>query len=145
MSQTEVPYTGRGLPKAHHLKLPPQYVIDAEKRLVKVKFGAHLTVGDIQRYTLSLTANPLFRPSFSEIADLTAVEKLDLQADDFLKLADEIDPFSPEAMRAFVARSAVQSHAARMHKILRTQRNIEIFSTVEAAERWIRSEMGTQR
>jgi hypothetical protein len=29
--------------------------------------------------------------------DLTEVEELDLQADEFLKLADEIDPFSPDA------------------------------------------------
>ena len=64
---------------------------------------------------------------------------MDLQADGFLKLADEIDPFSPDAKRAFVAKSPVQNHAARMHKILRTQRNIEIFRTIEEAERWIES------
>jgi hypothetical protein len=32
----------------------------------------------------------------------------------------------------------VQIHAARMHKILRVQRNIEIFHTVEEAETWIK-------
>jgi hypothetical protein len=54
-------------------------------------------------------------------------------------MADEIDPFSPEAKRAFVAETSVQNHAARMHKILRSQRNIETFRTLEGAERWIGS------
>jgi hypothetical protein len=81
--------------------------------------------------------NPSFVLTFSEIVDLTEVEELDLQAAEFLRLADEIDPFSPGAKRAFVVRNAIQDHAARMHKILRTQRNIEILRSVGEAERWI--------
>ena len=77
-----------------------------------------------------------FSQSYSEVVDLTDVEELDLQAEDFLKLADQIDPFSPEAKRAFVVRTSTQNHAARMHKVLRS-RNIEIFHSVEEAERWV--------
>jgi hypothetical protein len=69
--------------------------------------------------------------------DLSQVEEIDLQADEFIRLADQIDPFSTDARRAFVARTSIQNHAARMHKILRTQRNIEIFRTVAEATRWI--------
>ena len=98
-----------------------------------------LKFADIVRYTEKLRADPSFQPSFAEIADLSDVEELDLQADEFLRLADEIDPFFPAARRAFVARTSVQAHAARMHKILRTQRNIEVFDSVEKAKRWIRS------
>jgi hypothetical protein len=82
---------------------------------------------DVERYAILLRANPLFRPDFSEIVDLTEVEEVSLQGEEFLRLADKVDPFSYDAKRAFVARSSVQNHAARMHKILRTQRNIEIF------------------
>ena len=81
--------------------------------------------------------HPSFQPAYAEIVDLTEVEELDLRADEFLKLADEIDPFSPDAKRAFIVRNSVQNHAARMHKVLLTQRNIEIFRSVEEAERWI--------
>ena len=116
-----------------------QFVVDPGRRLVAVKFGKKLTVADIERYSRHLQSNPSFQPNYSEIVDLSEVEELDLQADDFLKLADKIDPFSPEAKRAFVVRNSVQSHAARMHKVLRTQRNIEIFNSVEEAERWIGS------
>jgi len=117
--------------------MPVEHIIDSQRRLVVVRFGKKLTVRDVERYAAMLRANPLFRTTFSEIADLTQVKEIDLQADEFLRLADKIDPFSTEAKRAFVAQSSIQSHAARMHKILRTQRNIEIFRTLKEAERWI--------
>ncbi len=112
-------------------------VVDSPRRLVTVKFGKKVTFADIERYANRLLLNPSFKPDYSEIVDLTEVEELDLQADEFLKLADKIDPFSPGAKRAFVVRTLVQSHAARMHKVLRTQRNIEVFRSIEEAERWV--------
>jgi hypothetical protein len=114
-----------------------RYTIDAEKKLVVVTFAKNLTVQDIERYASLLQIDPSFRPAYSEIVDLRQVEELDLQADEFLALADKIDPFSYEAKRAFVVRTAVQNHAARMHKVLRTRRNIEIFHSLEEAEIWI--------
>jgi len=113
------------------------YVIDSGHRLVVATFRQTVTVADIQAYTRRLQADPSFQPNFSEIADLRSVEHLDLQADEFLKLADEVDPFSYEAKRAFVVCNSVQSHAARMHKVLRTQRQFEIFHSREEAEQWI--------
>lgn len=124
-------------PGARHLTQSAEYVIDADLRLVRVKFGKKLTFADIERYAKRLKWNPSFQPIYAEIVDLTDVEELDLQADEFLKLADKIDPFSAGAKRAFVVRTSVQSHAARMHKALRTQRNIGIFHSIEEAERWI--------
>ncbi len=117
---------------------PAEHVIDRERRRVVVKFGKRLTAGDIQKYAFWLVANPSFAPDFSEIVDLSGVEDLDLQADDFIKLADQIDPFSPGAKRAFVAHNSVQNHAARMHKVLRPEANIRIFRSYEEAERWVR-------
>jgi len=131
----------------HSKVVPPQtssplsgsfrYTVDAEKKLVAVGFGKKLTVQQIKRYTELLKVNPSFHATYSEIVDLTQVEELDLQADEFLTLADKIDPFSTDAKRAFVVRTPVQNHAARMHKVLRTQRNIEIFRSMEEAECWI--------
>jgi hypothetical protein len=120
-------------------KAPAKHSVHPEKELVVVKFGTKLTVEDVERYVAWLREHPSFQPTFAEIVDLTGVEELDLGAEDFLKLADKVDPFSYEAKRAFVARSSVQNHAARMHKILRSQRNIEIFRSMEDAQRWIQS------
>lgn len=121
----------------HLLKGAAECVVDSGRRLVSVKFGKKLTFKDIDRYAKGLLLNPSFQPDYSEIVDLTAVEELDLQADEFLKLADKTDPFSRGAKRAFVVRTSTQNHAARMHKVLRTQRNIEIFRSVAEAERWV--------
>jgi hypothetical protein len=118
---------------------PADYSIDAKGKQVRVKFGKKLNAAAIGSYASQLAADPSFHPDFSEIVDLRDVEEADLQADDFLKLADKIDPFSPTAKRAFVVQTVTQQHAARMHQILRSERNIAIFSTIEEAEIWIAS------
>src|SRR3974390_672816 len=102
-----------GQAKAHHLCMLAEHSVESEKRLVVVRFGKRVTVDVIERYARALRTNLLFRPDFAEIADLTEVEELDLQADDFLKLADEIDPFSAGAQRAFVGRSSRQKNPTR--------------------------------
>src|SRR5579862_749181 len=118
---------------------PVRFTIDANRRLVIARFGKRLRATDIQAYVKNLRDHPGFNSSFSEIADITDVKELPLEAPDFLSLADSVDPFSVESKRAFVAKTAVQTHAARMHKILRSQRNCEIFQTLAEAERWISS------
>lgn len=122
----------------------PTFTLDVQKRLVTVRFNGIVTFEDIARYAKKLLANPDFQPTFSEIVDLTAVSELNLEAGDFLKLADKVDPFWPEAKRAFVVRTAVQRHAGRMHKILRTDRKIEIFQSLEEAEKWIAADEQTR-
>jgi hypothetical protein len=116
---------------------PVRFLVEGDKRLVIVKFSKKLTPYNIEKYARDLCAHPRFEPTFSEIADISEVQEVELDANDFFKLADSVDPFSLDSKRAFVARNAVQKHAARMHKILRTQRNFEIFESLEDAERWI--------
>ena len=113
------------------------FLLCPAEKLVLLTLGNVLTINDVVEYARELQNNPFFEPGFSEIADIRAVEEVALGADDMMKMADEIDPFSPEAKRAFVVRTPTQAHAARMHKILRTQRDFEIFRSVDAARRWI--------
>jgi hypothetical protein len=134
MNRKEDPYSTR----QSQDDLPARFEIDSEKRLVVVRFISEVTVQKITQYATDLQAHPAFRPTFGEIADLRKVREINLQADDFLRLADKIDPFSWEARRAFVVQNTLQSHAARMHRILRPKRNIEIFESFEQAERWVR-------
>ena len=134
---------GQGIARARKPKQEEgkavQFSVDGKKRLVYAKFGKKVVASDIEQYAKQLRVDPVFEPTFAEIVDLRAAEDLDLGADDFLRLADEIDPFSMNAKRAFVVSTPVQSHAARMHKILRSQRNIEIFPSCEEAEHWVKS------
>ena len=116
-----------------------EFIVETERQLVVVKFRSRVTVEEVGKYAERLSNHPSFLPTFSEITDLRDATEIDLQAEDFLRLADRIDPFAPEAKRAFVVSTAVQNHAARMHKILRAERNIEIFHSFEEAERWVES------
>jgi hypothetical protein len=128
-------------PGQHHgveHNVAPVYVVEAEKKQVFVKFGKRLNVADVEKYFATLVADPAFQADFSELVDLTEVEQLNLEAEDFLRLADQVDPFLPHAKRAFVVRTALQDNAARMHKVLRTHQTVEIFRSREEAERWIR-------
>ena len=128
-------FPNSAIPKQNNdRKRCPDYVLDAQKRLVCVKFRSKVTVYDIERYAASLRSSSLFHPDFSEIVDMREVEELDLKAEEFICLADEIDPFSPSAKRAFVVKDEVQRHAARTHRILRTQRSFSMFHTMEAAK-----------
>ncbi len=113
------------------------YVLDARRKFVSVRFHKKLSASDIERYAASLRANPSFDPDFSEIVDMREVEELDLKAEEFIRLADKVDAFSLRAKRAFVVHDETQHHAARIHKILRTQRNFSIFWSFEDARRWI--------
>lgn len=117
--------------------VPVRFVIDTTRRLVIANFGERLGPAEIQSYVRQLCRDPRFHSSFSEIADISRVKDLRLEAPDFLQLADRSDPFSPESKRAFVAQTSAQRHAARMHKILRNQKAFEIFPTLREAEDWI--------
>ena len=127
-------------PQTHfvpHQSSDADFCIDKDRRLVVVKFEASVTVQEIARYVESLVAHPHFDPSFSEITDIRAVQHFDLQANDFLTLADQIDPFSSTAKRAFVVRTSGQNQVARMHRFLRPHRTIEIFESIAQAEEWL--------
>jgi len=127
-------------PQSHfapYQHIDSDFSVDKDRRLVVVKFKGSVTVQEISQYVENLVAHPHFDPSFSEITDLRAVQHFDLQANDFLILADQIDPFSLTAKRAFVVQTSLQSQAARMHKFLRAHRTIEIFESVAQAEAWL--------
>jgi hypothetical protein len=116
------------------------YAIDQTKRIVSVKFGIRVSVRDIANYATSLRENPLFDPDFSELVDLREVKELEVGAEQALKLADDIDPFSPGAKRAFVAQSSAPIYAARLHMLLRSaSENIRIFESIDDAILWLRS------
>jgi len=114
------------------------YTIDETRRMVLVRFGKALSARDVSNYADSLRNNPLFDPSFSELVDLSKVETLELGPEEALHLADEVDPFLPNARRAFVVQSSAPAYAARMHMLLRAEnKNIRIFESMDEAKQWL--------
>lgn len=115
-----------------------QLTVDVQKRLVIVRIAHKVTAADLERLGRELRHHPGFESDFSEIADLTEMDDIDLKAEEMLTLADTIDPFSARARRAFVVRTTSQRYFARMHRTLHPA-NIEIFESVEEAQRWLDS------
>jgi hypothetical protein len=68
-----------------------------------VRFDNEVTVRDVVQYLESLKANPAFEPDFFELVDLTQVMSSEVDFQAAMMWAHEVDPFSREARRAFVA------------------------------------------
>lgn len=115
------------------------FQVIVERELVLVRFGLTVTADEIARYATALRSQTAFRRTFSEIVDLRGTSEINLQTNDLLRLADKVDPFSEQSKRAFVVRTSVQEHAARMHKALRAHSHIAIFESIDEAETWIGS------
>ena len=104
------------------------------------KFCGILTVDALCRYTKQLRQDPNFSASFSEIADITDVDEVQLSGEQMIRLADSIDPFSRAAKRAFIVQNEFRGHEAKMYGILRlSQESIRAFHSCAEAERWILS------
>ena len=66
------------------------------------------------------------------------MEEIEINAEETIALADQIDPFSLGSRRAFVVSNELQRHRARMQQILRSpSKTIGIFNTMEEAEAWV--------
>jgi hypothetical protein len=77
--------------------VPAEYIIDRDRRLVITVAYGRLTFSDAQHHQQELAADPLFEPSFDQIADCTRVTEFAI---------------SPEEVRILAARS-VFSHGSR--------------------------------
>ena len=125
-----------------------RYSIDRAKRLVLVKFVGKLAASDLTHYVEALLKDPVkdpeFKRQFSEIVDLTAVDRITITPAEAIALADAVDPFDVNSRRAFVTCKEIQTNAARVHQIVRSpSNNMAIFDTVNHAEQWIFSETVT--
>jgi hypothetical protein len=127
--------------------VPAHFRVESERRLVTVRFDSEVTVQDVVQYLESLKANPAFEPDFFELVDLTQImsSEVDFQAP--MMLAREVDPFSREARRAFVAPRAVTSRTIHMYQMARgDDGSIAVFRTMDEAKHWLgikRSAPGT--
>jgi len=114
------------------------FIVYPELRLVHAVVGETLTLQELTDYAEALRQDPRFEPDFSELVDLTGVEEITITAEQAMALADQIDPFSSTARRAFVTSTPRQLHVARMHQLLQGENcNIQIFSSMAEAIAWI--------
>jgi len=117
--------------------MPVRFHVDAERRLVTVKFDGHVGPQDIVEYLEKLLADPAFDSEFAELADLRqANTEVDFQA--AMMIARDKDPFSRKAMRAFVVPTGETLDSVRKYLMARgNDGSISVFRTMEEARRWL--------
>jgi hypothetical protein len=114
------------------------YCIDSSSRLVSVRFTANLAFSDIVNYATRLRSDPQFEPDFAEVVDLREVVAVDLDSQDLVQLADQVDPFASESRRAFVIRNEAQARTVGLHRMLRLAGiRVRIFTSMDEARSWI--------
>src|SRR3954470_4839557 len=85
--------------------MPISYTIDPQARLVHTRIVGNLSLEDALSHTYTLKTDPLFRPDFSELIDLTGFTGTDLNLEAMKAFARGLqgEVFSHHARRAVVA------------------------------------------
>jgi hypothetical protein len=118
--------------------LSVRYEISPRERLVSVWFSGKLSARGIETYATSLRADPRFDPTFAELVDLCQVEEVQMEPEEAMRLADQVDPFSADSKRAFVTKSERQLHFAKLHQLLQGgKKNISLFNSLQEAKHWL--------
>jgi len=118
--------------------MPARFHVDAERRLVTVKFDSYVGVPEVVEYLEQLKADPAFDPEFAELVDLSQVVNADVDFQSAMTIARDKDPFSRKAMRAFVTPTTEILETIRRYQMARgNDGSINLFRTMEEARRWL--------
>jgi len=121
--------------------MPCSYEIDLEHRLVRSKAWGVLTGAEIMGHQKCLAGDESFHPDFAQLADFTAVTKLQVDAEMVRQLAAR-HLYSAGSKRALVVNTAVAKGMVRMFQTYRElaggQEEIRIFSDCHEALQWLR-------
>lgn len=118
--------------------MPATYAIDPQRRLVLSRAWGTLTSAEVADHYRALATDPEFDPSFSQLADLTEVERVDMSPASVRREALEV-VFGPRALRAFVVETGEQEATARLYGLFGKYvgQNVRVFTGIGEAERWL--------
>lgn len=119
--------------------MPFSYVIDKERKLVISTAWGDCSADDVREFRKRVLSDHDFDPSFSQLADLTGVTKVNFSPDEVRMLAAK-SPFSPQSRRAMVAENQMIFGLSKMYGILRNlggDKLIRVFRTRSEALHWL--------
>jgi hypothetical protein len=118
--------------------MPASHEIDVTRRLVISRAWGVLSTPEVADHYRAIAADPAFEPGFSQLADLSAVDHVDMSADSVRREALET-VFSVHSLRAFVAPREKQAVVARLYGLYGkyVRQNIRVFQDIREAERWL--------
>jgi hypothetical protein len=118
--------------------MPASYEIHPRQRLVISRAWGVLSTAEVADHYRAIAADPAFDPSYSQLADLSNVEHVDMSAPSVRREALET-VFSARSLRAFVARTDEQAIVAKLYGLYGkyVRQNVQVFLEVRDAERWL--------
>ncbi len=119
--------------------MPAFYKIDKENRLVMTTGSGTLTMAEAIAHQEKLQRDPEFEPTYAQLIDFSHVTKIELNAEDVHRLAQE-SIFSPTSRRAILVANDTAYGLARMFEILREtagDTGIEVYRNLDEALDWV--------
>jgi hypothetical protein len=118
--------------------MPATYWIDVAKRLVLSRGWGVFTEEDLLGHFNTLSADPAFQPTFSQLADLRHVDRAEVSKPFVRRHALE-RLFSSSARRAIVVSSADHYELARIYAEFAqyASQNVHVFRNMHDAEEWL--------
>jgi hypothetical protein len=118
--------------------VPTSYTIDADRRLVTSLLWGPVTEEEVHNHNTQLRTDPLFRPGYRQLADMSGVTEV-LVGTNLITETARDQFFDPGVSRAFVASADAAFGMARMYALHAENlgQTIKVFRARAEAEQWL--------
>jgi hypothetical protein len=118
--------------------LPATYKIDPQRKLVVTRLWDPVTEAEVHAHNQQLRTDPLFDPTFRQLADMYDVSEV-LVSTDVVRETAHDQFFTPGVRRAFVAHTDGCYGMARMFALHAETLGqvIGVFRDIKPAEEWL--------
>jgi len=120
--------------------MPITYRIDPKAKLVHTQIEGRMSLEDALAHTYNLKTDPLFRPEYSEVIDLTRFAGTDLHQEAMMAFARGLqgEVFSHSARRAVVAPADSAFDISSQYRSMRPDAaNFQVFHSLDEAKDWL--------
>src|SRR3954470_2837814 len=120
--------------------MPITYRIDPHTRMVHTRLQGRVTLEDALAHSYNLKTDPLFRPEYSELIDLSGFAGADLNLEAMKALARGLqgEVFSHHSRRAVVATADSAFDFSLKYQSMKTaSENFQVFHSMDEAMQWL--------
>jgi len=120
--------------------MPITYRIDPKARLVHTQITGRMSLEDALAHSYNLKTDPLFRPEYSEVTDLSGFTGTDMNLEAMKAFARGLqgEVFSHHAKRAVVAPADPAFEISNQYRGLRADsNNFQVFHSMDEAMHWL--------
>jgi len=118
--------------------MPTSYSIDPDRRLVRSRIWGTVTDEEVDQHNQQLRNDPLFDPSYRQIADMSGVERNKVTSSGVVETAQDAY-FAPGTRRALVVADDTTYGLCRMYATYAESvgQVVAVFRENAAAEAWV--------